>query len=196
MVECQIPVQVTRTMSMMAHAGILKSHYELLEEAIRHAVYLNERMIKSDRGEELLCIPVFGSVAWVHIDKDERQKHEERAELGLYVGEPQHHGKATHKVCLVESAVVVPTRHVEIWDGVFLNQILKSKGKKLPQGPVTPLGELGSGPSVLVQYDNEEEILKVKAGVEEVEDGGSATADIEGTEIDSKKDEGDIIETS
>jgi hypothetical protein len=41
------------------------------QEALRHAVYLFGRMMESDQGEELLRIPVFGSVAWVHIDKDE-----------------------------------------------------------------------------------------------------------------------------
>jgi len=62
--------------------------------------------------------PVFGSVMWVHIPKKERRKPDERAKLGIYMGVPKRHGKKTHKI---ETKELVPCRHVEIWDGVFLN---------------------------------------------------------------------------
>ena len=44
----------------MAHAGILKTHRELMEEALRHAVYLNERAMKAEGGDALTQIPIFG----------------------------------------------------------------------------------------------------------------------------------------
>jgi hypothetical protein len=58
---------------------------------------------------------------------------------------------------------MVPTRHVEIWDGVYLHQLLKAKGRNLPNGPVTVDEELGKGPPVLVEYDDDHEMLKKKS---------------------------------
>ena len=153
--------------------------------------------------EQLLQISVFGSVAWVHIDKDERQKHEERAELGIYVGEPEYHGKSTHKVYLVASGVIVPTRHVEIWDGIFLAQVMNERKPKIPQGPVTPLKDLGKGPSILVEYDRDAEMLKLKQGAtvedhEEMEDkaGAEAERDLTADEkaVESTRREGEATE--
>jgi hypothetical protein len=91
--ERYIAIDVTQGVAMMAHAGLLKSNPELLVESVRHSIHLNERVMKADSGEELMRIPVFGSVVWVHIPKKERKKHDERANLGLYMGVPIKHGK-------------------------------------------------------------------------------------------------------
>ncbi len=71
--------------------------------------------------------PVFGSVMWVQIAKKERRKHDERVTLGIYMGVPKQHGKKTHKCYRIETKELVPYRHVETWDGVFLNQVARQK---------------------------------------------------------------------
>ena len=62
LVQRCIAIDVTRAMATMSHAGLLKSYPELLEEAIRHSVHLNERAMKAECGQELMQEPVFGSV--------------------------------------------------------------------------------------------------------------------------------------
>jgi hypothetical protein len=162
-VERAIPIQVTRAMAMLAHAGLLKTHPELLEEAIRHSVYLNQRGILAEKGEEFVRVANFGSVTWVHIPKDDRRKHDERAQLGLYMGVSKTHSRSAHKVYMVESKELVANRHVEIWEGIYLHQLLKKRQLNLPLGPISTQEELDKGNPILVQYDMDEGVLRKDA---------------------------------
>ena len=59
----------------MAHAGLMKRNPELMGEALLHATFLNNALLESaDPKKKLEKIPIFGSVAWVNVHKDDRTK--------------------------------------------------------------------------------------------------------------------------
>ena len=103
--------------------------------------------------EEVRKLPVFGSVAWVNVHKDDRTKFDYKAKLGVWVGVPKNHGRRSNKIYMLDTKTIVVSRHVEIWDGVMYSQLRQTEfDKSLPSGPVTTEGEKDDGIPVIVTF--------------------------------------------
>ena len=73
--EQNIALNWTRALAFLANAGILKTIPESIGEAFIHAVYLNDLRIDGEE-ENMLLEPILFSVAWIHVEKDDRNKME------------------------------------------------------------------------------------------------------------------------
>ena len=79
---------------MMAHAGLMKSNPDLFGEALLHAVHINNAMLVGEDTQGWIGnIPIFGSVTWVNVPKEDRTKMDYRARLGLWRGVAPNQGR-------------------------------------------------------------------------------------------------------
>ena len=138
--EQAITQNFIQAMCIMAHAGLMKSYPDLFGEALKHATYINNAMLVGEDTQKLIGqIPVFGSVVWVNVPKEDRTKFDYRARLGVWVGVPENHGSKSNRVYMLDTKKIVVSRHVEIWDGVMYSQLSQTEfNKNLPSGPIIP----------------------------------------------------------
>ena len=139
---------------MMAQAGLMRSQPQLMGEALKHATYLNNKLLADEDPKNALAkIPVFGSVAWVNVPKEDRTKFDYKARLGVWVGVPSHHGRRSNNIYMLDTGKIAVSRHVEIWDGVMLSQLRQSEfNGKLPHLTIYDSPEEGDNIPVLVSF--------------------------------------------
>ena len=152
--EQGITTNYIQAICMMAQAGLMRSKPQLMGEALKHATYLNNKLLADEDPKNALAkIPVFGSVAWVNVPKEDRTKFDYKARLGVWVGVPSHHGRRSNNIYMLDTGKIAVSRHVEIWDGVMLSQLRQSEfNGKLPHLPIYDSPEEGDNIPVLVSF--------------------------------------------
>jgi hypothetical protein len=183
--EQGITQNIIHAMCMMAHAGLMKSHPDVFGEALKHATYINNAMLEGEETQKLIgTIPVFGSVAWVSVPKEDRTKLDYRARLGVWVGVPENHGSKSNKIHMLDTKRMAVSRHVEIWDEVMTSQLRQTEfNKQLPTGPVTNKFDGEDALPVLVNFKK-----NLDRGVREYDTGGDGKGE-GGIPTESKKED-------
>ena len=126
MVERSLAVTTTRAISIMAQAGLDAPKYKLLFlQSLAHAARLSNMFPSWTRAasEPWLDDPVFGSIAFAHIDHTLRHKPDRRATRGLYCGHAAHHGESGRLFYALDTGVLTVVRALEIWNGVFIRDL-------------------------------------------------------------------------
>ncbi len=149
-----------------------------------HAVCLNNVCLSDEESNKKIeRIAIFGSVCWIHVPKQERNKFEdERAKLGMWVGIPEERGRAANKVYMIETREIILSRHLEIWDGVMLNQVINSKDleeDELEKGNLTLIKFTPIGDRFVREFDSgieqKKSVKTLNESREESRDSGVST---------------------
>ena len=112
----------------MIQAGLDGEYRTLTGYSLLHAIHICNLIYKRNVVDSPTPYPlpfIFGSIAFLHLPKEQRTKYDRRCIRGIYVGHAMTHGRTSCCFYLLTSKRVVVSRMYELWDGVFLPDVLR-----------------------------------------------------------------------